>query len=166
MTHWIDVAQWYMDVDAPSSAVATGRSYNLKIWEAPDTVNATLEFPKNFMAAYLGTYVSRVDDGGLEFRGELGTLKIDRARLALYRDDAPYAAGTLTPEPEIYVRSSGDGSIAHLRNWLDCIRSRKTPNAPIQVGHAAARTSHIANAAMRSGRPAKWNPSTRQVTTE
>ena len=165
MTHWIDVAQWYMDVDAPSSAVATGRSYNLKIWEAPDTVNATLEFPKNFMAAYLGTYVSRVDDGGLEFRGELGTLKVDRARLALYRDEAPYAAGTLTPEPEIYVRSSGDGSIAHLRNWLECIRSRKTPNAPIQAGHAAARTSHIANAAMRSGRPAKWNPSTRQVTT-
>jgi len=165
MTHWIDVAQWYMDVDAPSSAVATGRSYNLKIWEAPDTVNATLEFPKNFMAAYLGTYVSRVDDGGLEFRGELGTLKVDRARLALYRDEAPYAAGTLTPEPEIYVRSSGDGSIAHLRNWLECIRSRKTPNAPIQAGHAAARTSHIANAAMRSGRPAKWNPSTRKVTT-
>ena len=63
------------------------------------------------MAAYLGTYVSRVDDGGLEFRGERGTLKIDRARLAFYRDDAAYAPGTLTPEPEIYVRSSGDGTL-------------------------------------------------------
>ena len=165
MTHWIDVVQWYMDVDAPASAAATGRSYNLKIWEAPDTVNATLEFPKNFMAAYLGTYVSRVDDGGLEFRGELGTLKVDRARLAFYRDEAPYAAGTLTPEPEILVRSSGDGSITHLQNWLDCIRSRKTPNAPIRVGHAAARTSHITNMALRSGRPARWNAATGVATT-
>jgi predicted dehydrogenase len=164
MTHWIDVVHWYMDADAPSSAVATGRNYNIKLWEAPDTVNATIEFPKNFMAAYLGTYVSRVDDGGLEFRGELGTLKIDRARLAFYRDDAAYAPGTHTPEPEIYIRSSVDGSVAHLQNWLDCIRSRKTPNAPIRVGHAAARTSHVTNAALRSGRPARWNPTTGLVT--
>jgi predicted dehydrogenase len=164
MTHWIDVVHWYMDVDAPASAVATGRNYNIKLWEAPDTVNATMEFPKNFMAVYLGTYVSKVDDGGLEFRGELGTLKIDRARLAFYRDDAAYAPGTLTPEPEIYVRSSVDGSVSHMQNWLDCIRSRKTPTAPIRVGHAAARTSHITNAALRSGRPARWNASTGQIT--
>ena len=164
MTHWIDVVHWYMDVDAPSSAIATGRNYNIKLWEAPDTVNATIEFPKNFMAAYLGTYVSRVDDGGLEFRGERGTLKIDRARLAFYRDDAAYAPGTHTPEPEIYVRASVDGSMAHLQNWLDCIRSRKTPTAPIRVGHAAARTSQITNAALRSGRAARWNPSTGVVT--
>src|SRR5262245_26447329 len=82
MTHWIDVVHWYMNVDAPTLAVATGRNYNIKLWEAPDTVNATMEFPNNFMAAYLGTYVSRVDDGGLEFRGDKGTLKVDRSRLA------------------------------------------------------------------------------------
>ena len=157
MTHWIDVVHWYMDVDAPLSAAATGRNYNLKQWEAPDTVNVTLEFPKNFMAAYLGTYVSRVDDGGLEFRGDRGTLKIDRARLAFYRDDAVYAPGTNTPEPDIFVRSSGDGTLTHLQNWLDCIRSRKTPNSHIRVGHQAARTSHLANAALRQGRLMRWN---------
>ena len=164
MTHWIDVVHWYMNVEAPTTALATGRNYNIKIWEAPDTVNATLEFPGPFMAAYLGTYVSRVDDGGLEFRGERGTLKIDRARLAFYRDDAAYAAGTLTPEPDIYVRSNGDGTLTHLQNWLDCIRSRKQPNAPIRVGHYAARTSHITNAALRGGRSVKWNASTNEIT--
>jgi predicted dehydrogenase len=153
MTHWIDVVQWYMNVDGPLSASATGRNHNIKLWEAPDTVNVTLEFPKNFMAVYIGTYVSRVDDGGLEFRGDKGTLKIDRARLAFYRDDAAYVAGTLTPEPEILVRSSGDGTLTHIQNWLDCIRSRKQPNAHIRIGHQAARTSHLANAAMRAGHP-------------
>jgi predicted dehydrogenase len=157
MTHWIDVVHWYMDVDAPLSATATGHNYNIRLWEAPDTVNATLDFPKNFMAAYLGTYVSRVDDGGLEFRGDRGTLKIDRARLAFYRDDAAWAAGTNAPEPDIYVRSSGDGTLTHLANWLDCIRSRKTPNAHIRVGHQAARTAHIANAALRAGHVVRWN---------
>jgi predicted dehydrogenase len=163
MTHWIDVVHWYMDVDAPLSAAATGHNYNIKLWEAPDTVTATLEFPKNFMAAYLGTYVSKVDDGGLEFRGERGTLKIDRARLAFYRDDAAYAPGTLTPEPDIYIRSSGDGTLTHLQNWLDCVRSRKTPNAHIRVGHEAARTSHLANAALRSGHRVKWNNAAQKV---
>jgi predicted dehydrogenase len=160
MTHWIDVVHWYMDVEAPLSAAATGRNYNLKLWEAPDTVSATLEFPKSFMAVYLGTYVSRVDDGGLEFRGERGTLKVDRARLAVYRDDAPYAAGSLTSEPEIFVRSSGDGTLTHMQNWLDCIRSRKQPNAHIRVAHQAARTSHLTNAALRSGHPVRWDNTT------
>jgi predicted dehydrogenase len=165
MTHWIDVVHWYMNVEAPSMALATGRNYNIKIWEAPDTVNATLEFPGSFMAAYLGTYVSRVDDGGLEFRGDKGTLKVDRARLAVYRDDAPYAAGTLTSEPEILVRSSGDGTLTHLQNWLDCIRSRKQPNANIRVAHAAARTSQITNAALRAGHAVTWNSVTNQIGT-
>ena len=157
MTHWIDVVHWYMDVDAPLSAAATGRNYNIKLWEAPDTVTATLEFPKNFMASYVGTYVSKVDDGGLEFRGDLGTLKIDRTRLAFYRDDAANVPGTLAPEPETFVRSSGDGTMTHMQNWLDCIRSRKTPNAHIRVAHQSARTSHLANAAVRAGHRVKWN---------
>ncbi|MEO6235653.1 MAG: Gfo/Idh/MocA family oxidoreductase, partial [Vicinamibacterales bacterium] len=163
MTHWIDVVHWYMNVEAPLSAVATGRSYNLKSWETPDTVNVTLEFPRSFMAAYLGTYVSRVDDGGLEFRGDRGTLKIDRSRLAFYRDDAANVSGTNTPEPDIFVRSSGDGTLTHLQNWLDCVRSRKTPNAPVRVGHHAARTSHIANAALRAGHLIRWNDAAEKI---
>ena len=163
MTHWIDVVHWYMNVEAPETALTTGRNYNITLWEAPDTVNVTLEFPGKFMAAYLGTYVSRVDDGGLEFRGTRGTLKVDRAGLAFFRDDAAYAAGTLTPEPDIFVRSSGDGTLTHLQNWLECIRSRKVPNANIRVGHEAARTSHIANAALKAGRLVKWNPAAGRV---
>jgi predicted dehydrogenase len=165
MTHWIDVVHWYMNVDAPLTALSTGHNYNIKVWEAPDTVSTTLEFP-NFTCPYLGTYVSRVDDGGLEFRGEGGTLKIDRARLAFYRDESPYAAGSLTPEPEIFIRSSADGTIAHLRNWIECIRSRKTPNANIRVAHQAARTSHIANAALRAGHRVKWNSSSEKLETD
>jgi predicted dehydrogenase len=165
MTHWIDVVHWYMNVEAPLSAYSSGKNYNMKMWEAPDTVSTTLEFPNNFTCAYLGTYVSRVDDGGLEFRGELGTLKIDRARLAFYKDDAPYAKGTLTPAPEILVESKADGSIAHLQNWIDCIRSRKTPNAAIRVAHQAARTSHIANASLRAGKPVRWNAAQDRIET-
>jgi predicted dehydrogenase len=163
MTHWIDVVHWYMDVDAPLAAVTTAANYRIPTWEAPDTVNTSLEFPKNFMAAYLGSYVSRVDDGGLEFRGDQATLKIDRSRLAVYRNDSPYVAGTLVPEPEIYVRSTRDGSLAHLQNWVDCIRSRAKPNADIRTGHQAARTSHIANAALKARQRVRWNGTNQRI---
>jgi predicted dehydrogenase len=163
LTHWIDVVHWYMDVEAPLSVYSSGKSYNLKTWEAPDTVTATLEYPKNFTCAYLGTYVSRVDDGGLEFRGELGTLKINRAGLAFYKDDAPYVKGTLTPAPEIEIASKADGTIAHLQNWIDCVRSRQKPTADIRVAHHAARAGQIANASLRAGKPVRWNSASERL---
>jgi predicted dehydrogenase len=165
LTHWIDVVHWYMDVEAPLTVHSSGKNYNLKTWEAPDTVTATLEYPKNFTCAYLGTYVSRVDDGGLEFRGDLGTLKIDRTRLAFYKDDAPYVKGTLTPEPELVIPSKADGTIAHLQNWIDCVRSRQKPNADIRVAHHAARAGQIANASLRAGKPVRWNAARERVET-
>jgi predicted dehydrogenase len=165
LTHWIDVVHWYMEVEAPLTVYSSGKSYNLKTWEAPDTVTSTLEYPKHFTCAYLGTYVSRVDDGGLEFRGDLGTLKIDRTRLAFYKDDAPYVKGTLTPEPELVVPSTADGSIAHLQNWIDCVRSRQKPNADIRVAHHAARAGQIANASLRAGKPVRWNAARERVET-
>ena len=64
--------------------------------------------------------------------------------------------------PQI-VRSTGDGTVAHLRNWIECMRSRARPNADIRIGHAAARTSHIANAALRAKRQVRWNAQAERV---
>jgi predicted dehydrogenase len=163
LTHWIDVVHWYLGVEAPLTAVATGKNYSLKMWEAPDTVTATFEFPKDFIVTYTGTYVSRIDDGGLEFRGDRATLKIDRARLVVYNDESRPVPGTNTPEPEIHVRSMGDGTVAHLENWLAAIRSRQAPSAPIRAAHHAARTAHIANAALKAGRKVEWSEREQKV---
>ncbi|HET6898580.1 MAG TPA: Gfo/Idh/MocA family oxidoreductase [Vicinamibacteria bacterium] len=148
LTHWIDVVHWYMGVEAPVQATTIGRRYRMKTWEWPDAATATLEYPGDFLVTHNGSYGSSVDDGGLEFRGDKGTLKIDRERLLVYKEGAPKAPGGYTPEPEIQVRSQGDGTVSHLRNWLECIRSRKTPNASMRIGHQAVRAAHIANAAL------------------
>ena len=152
LTHWIDVVHWYLGVDGPRTAVTTAANYRVKTIEWPDTITATLEYPADFMVTHTGTYCSSIDDGGLEFRGDKATLKIDRERLAVYSEDSrkgqPWQK---TPEPEVLVRSLGDGSVAHLANWLDCIRSRKAPNAPVAVGVAAARAAHVANQSLLAG---------------
>ena len=165
LTHWIDVVHWYMAVDTPLTAVSTGRNYLMKTWEWPDTVTATLEYPREFMVTHTGTYGSGVDGGGLEFRGDRATLKIDRERLLVFSEESRKPGSGPTPEPEIRVRSLGDGSISHLHNWLECIRSRKTPNAPMRAGHLAVRAAHIANASLGLGARVRFDEKTGKAET-
>ncbi|MBM3861337.1 MAG: Gfo/Idh/MocA family oxidoreductase [Verrucomicrobia bacterium] len=53
-------------------------------------------------------------------------------------------------------------SINHFRNFLDCVRSRGEPIAPVEVGHCSATLCHIGNIAMRLKRRLRWNPHTEQ----
>ncbi len=156
LTHWIDVIQWYMGQPAPKTASTTGDLY-LMNWQCPDTITAVYEFPVNFTVTFTGALNNSVDDGGIEFRGTDATLKVDRTRLAVYPEGVKWASGTQAPEPEIFVRSEHDGTIDHVRNFLDCVRSRKTPNAPIQAGFEAARTSWLGNIALKRGMKTVWD---------
>lgn len=165
LTHWIDVVHWYLGVDTPATAVVTAANHRQKTLEWPDTVTATLEYAKGFMVTHTGTYASSIDDGGIEVRGDRATLKVDRERLAVYSEDSrkgqPWRH---TPEPEILVRSVADGTAAHLANWLDCIRSREVPTAPLEAGVLAARAAHVANRSiLAGGARVRFDPATGTV---
>jgi predicted dehydrogenase len=150
LTHWIDVIQWYMDQNAPKTAATTGELY-LMNWQCPDTITAVYEFPGNFTVTFTGALNDSIDDGGIEFRGTEATLKIDRAHLAVYPEGVRWVPGSLAPEPEVFARSEHDGTIDNIKNFLDCVRTRKTPNASIHDGFEAARTSWIGNIAFKRG---------------
>lgn len=162
LTHWIDVIQWYMHQPVPSTATTTGDVYRMN-WQAPDTLTAAYEYPGDFMVTFTGAINSGVDDGGIEFRGSEATLKIDRAHLAVYPEARGWVPGTTAPEPEILVRSERDGTLDNVKNFLDCMRTRKTPNANIQSGFEAARTSWIGNLALKRGRKVTWDATKNQA---
>jgi predicted dehydrogenase len=147
--HWIDVVHWAMKVDAPQVAQTIGDTYAFDQWQCPDTIEAIFRYPK-FQVAYEGTMVSSVDDGGLEFRGTEGTLKINRSGFGVYREGRGFE------NPVLSERSIEDGTITHMRNFLDCVRSRKQPNAPVEAGVACARAGHIGNLALRRGEKITW----------
>jgi hypothetical protein len=112
-------------------------------------VQSMLRYPK-FEVGYEGTMVSSLDDGGLEFRGTSGTLKIDRSKFSIYRENVRGSEASLSE------RSFQDGTIDHMQNFSDCVRDRKEPNAPIEAGVAAARAGHLANLAIRKGQTISW----------
>ena len=164
LTHWIDVIQWYLGQPAPRTATTTGDLYLMK-WQCPDTITAAYEYPGNTMVTFTGALAGSIDDGGIEFRGTKATLKIDRSRLAVYPEGAEWdsADAIQEPHPEVYVRSEHDGTIEHVANFLDCVRSRKTPNAGIDAGFEAARTSWLGNIALQRGLKTVWNSTEEKV---
>jgi predicted dehydrogenase len=156
LTHWIDVVQWYTNQPAPKTATTVGALY-ANDWQCPDTATAVYEYPGNFMLSFTGSINSSVDDGGLVFCGSDATLKVDRTRLAVYPEGVPHVPGTLAPEPELFMRAEHDGTLDNVIDFVNCMRTRKPPNANIHVGFEAARASLIGNIALQRGMKVAWD---------
>jgi predicted dehydrogenase len=148
MTHWIDVIQWFMDTPGPTVTKATGATHKWTQYQLPDTVTAGFEFPRNYTSVFTGSLICGLEDGGIILRGDQAMMKLTRAGYWVYGESEPFGSPTL-PKPEKEAKSAMDGTIANVANWLECIRSRKTPNANLRAGVAAARTSHLANLSMQ-----------------
>jgi predicted dehydrogenase len=162
MTHWIDVAHWYLGASTPLSATTVGNRYVLD-WDCPDTITCVLEYPKNFTATYHGGMTSSIDDGGMEIRGTKATMKLDRSRLAVYPEGGQMIGRPDEGKKGILIESKEDGTIPHVRNFLDCVKSRKTPAADIRAGVEAARASHIGNLALKHARMIRWNSQQQRI---
>jgi predicted dehydrogenase len=151
-THWIDVVHWAMKSDQPRDAQMLGDKYIFEQWDCPDTVQAALRYP-GFDVVYEGMMASSIDDGGLEFRGTEGTLKLNRNGFSVYHEGVQGK-----DNPVLKADSFRDGTIDHMQNFFDCIKTRKEPNAPVESGVSAARAGHIANLAYRRGGQITWPP--------
>jgi predicted dehydrogenase len=151
-THWIDVVHWAMKTDQPRDVHMMGDKYIFEQWECPDTVQAALRY-KDFNVVYEGMMASSIDDGGLEFRGTEATLKLNRIGFGVYHEGA-----TGKENPVVRAESFRDGTISHMQNFFDCIKTRKEPNAPVEAGVAAARAGQIANLAYSRGGQIAWPP--------
>ena len=144
-THWIDVVHWAMKADQPRNAVMIADKYVFEQWDCPDTIQAAFRYP-GFDVVYEGMMNSSIDDGGLEFRGTDATLKINRSGFTVHREHVEEEKN-----PAVSARSVLDGTISHMENFFDCVKSRKEPNAPVETGVAAARAGQIGNLAYQHG---------------
>jgi predicted dehydrogenase len=149
-THWIDVVHWAMKSDTPRQVHMLGDKYIFEQWDCPDTVQALFRYA-GFDVVYEGMMASSIDDGGLEFRGTEGTLKLNRSGFSIYREGV-----SAKDNPVLKADSFRDGTISHMQNFFDCVRSRKEPNAPVETGVAAARSGQIANLAYQRSGQISW----------
>ncbi|HEY7426163.1 MAG TPA: Gfo/Idh/MocA family oxidoreductase [Gemmataceae bacterium] len=164
MVHFIDVVHWVLDVEHPLRAASIGDHFSSKgVWQTPDTVQTLLNYPKDVQVYFEGTFSNARNGAMLEFMGRDATLYLDRGRYEIY----PERPRKETPSEEMVLGKqelgrgrdfydNPDGELLHLTNWIDCVRSRKQPNAPVEAGVRAAAAAHLANQALRSGQLAVW----------
>jgi predicted dehydrogenase len=148
--HWIDVVHWAMKVDEPVRAQMLADKYVFQQWDCPDTIQAGFRYP-GFDVIYEGMMASSIDDGGLEFRGTEATLKLNRGGFSLHHEGVKS-----DQNPVLAEHSFRDGTISHVENFFECIKSRKEPNAPVEAGVAAAGAGHIGNLAYHRGGEVVW----------
>lgn len=158
--HLLDIVQWALEVDAPDSISASGGKYYLQDnRETPDTLSATYQYP-----GFVCTYENRVCNSfpmegrgyGIMFHGTEGTLFVDRGSLEL------------VPEPGSKLESLNmeveENMLAkHMRNFLECVKSRKRPRSDIEIGHRSSSTAILGNIAYRTGEHIQWDSTKEQA---
>ncbi|HEV3146011.1 MAG TPA: Gfo/Idh/MocA family oxidoreductase [Gemmataceae bacterium] len=160
MVHWIDVAYWFLALDHPLEAVTIGtHTVSKGIWETPDTIQTILLYPNDLQLHFEGTFSNARAGAMIEFMGSDATLYIDRGRYELQPERGKgkpeeMVLGTGPKGKDFYDKP--DGELLHLTNWIDCIRSRQKPNAPVEAGVAAAAAAHLGNQAFRTNAVAMW----------
>jgi hypothetical protein len=149
-SHHNDIAQWGMNTER------TG----------PVEIQGEAEFPKDGLWDVHGkfrieyTYANGIklicaDSGknkqGVRFEGTEGWVYVKRGHLEAHPESL--TTSTIGPD-EIHLYRSNN----HKGNWLECIKSRTAPVAPVEVGHRSCTICLLGDIAMRLGRKLRWNP--------
>jgi len=177
--HYLDVIRWMIGEKAPIAVTATGGKYVLKDDRTiPDTMDVTFEFACGTMAKF-GVYEANggamFDHGEIQFLGTKGNLSADQNGYRI-TGSRPGQFQTWKKQMDDKVKQVGGGesfgdlgikedSTAKLiRNFLDCVKSRKTPWCPLEEGHRSTSFAHLANMSLAMGTRLEWDPQKERVT--
>ena len=162
MTNWgaheLDIARWILNADAPLSVSGTGGRYSLTDGgETPDVQHVAYRFPTSIVT-WTTSEVAQGTKISLDIYGSKGMMTLLRSGYKV----TPEIVNKLPAMASIEVKG-GNLDAQHARNFLDCVKSRKKPNADIEEGHRTAVMAHLGNISTRLGRSLKWDPVAEQI---
>jgi predicted dehydrogenase len=188
--HSLDVVDWYLGAGGPRSVTSVGGRHSLKDnGETPDTQDTLIEYP-GWTAVWSHREASRGQSSAtsnLEFFGPKGSLAISRRGYVVTADRKvppentvpqftgahPVGGPVAVPEPdppqywtEALKDESGDSRAQlkqHVRNFLDCVKSRRPPVSDLESAHRVATVCHLANLSLRLGRQVRWDAAKEEV---
>jgi predicted dehydrogenase len=158
--HIQDIVHLAMDAWHPRSVCATGQiAHADDPRDTPDTLQAVYEFDSAqgpFTHVYTARRTNNYPPDGDPDHGDRGILFCGRNG-SLFAD---YGHWTIRPEGDRVDPESGKGGIPlmpHIRNFLDCIKSRAKTTSDIESMHATTTACHLANVSHRVGRRIHWD---------
>jgi len=154
--HHIDIAHWGMgwDYTGPVEIEGKGNYPNEGLYNVPTAYKFTCKYAD-------GTVMTVANNQqltqGAKWYGETGWIHVNRG--GLRASDEKILKEEIGPN-EIRLYESRD----HKQDFLDCVKSRKLPICPVEVGHRSISVGLLGEIAMLTGRKIRWNPETEQIT--
>jgi predicted dehydrogenase len=189
-THRFDSLHHIIGVDAPATVSAAGGRYGLTDGaETPDLVQVTYEY-RGFILSYEACMLNAHGAGGRTpakkyyqargahdrphgeaYHGANGTLIVDRLGFEIYPElsgvSGPGAAGRGENSEgyrmERKEMSAEDATGLHVKNFIECVRTRNRPAADVETGHRSSIVAHLGNIAFRTGRKIHWESAKEEI---
>jgi len=176
MSHQIDTVHWFSGLPRPRSVVANGGIYQ---WhdgrQNPDTMTAVFDYgplndvSKGFQVVYSSRFSNSA--GGVKeyYYSNAGMLNLDTNKITPEGGLKKREADEMQMQPNLIAEMSLADPVdakpvataantgadvltsAHMRNWMECVRSRKTPNASVQAGYNHSIAICMTHAAVQTG---------------
>ena len=185
--HYLDLIHWALGQDAPLSVTALGGKFAVKDnREIPDTMEVLWNYPGGTLVSFTQYNATSHPAGRpgveLEFRGTKGSCFIGGSSYEigpdpqpvgefpvatpLARDNGKNWRSNKTSPVKAQVQKGKTDTADHTRNFLDCIRSRKLPNADVEIGHRDTSAAILGNIAFRNRKLLEWDGDKELITNE
>lgn len=160
--HLIDIVQWAMEVDAPRVVTAQGGKFYLQDnADTPDTLQVTYLYEN---PQFVCVYENRWNNAnsmygksyGIEFHGTDGTLFLDRGGFEVIPETRRRNGKEAARTASMQMKEANDSHLDHVRNFLDCVKSRRRPVSDIEIGHRSTSACLLGNVALRSQQRIVW----------
>jgi myo-inositol 2-dehydrogenase/D-chiro-inositol 1-dehydrogenase len=162
--HHYDSAAWGMDTEltGPVSIEALAEFPKAGLWDVHGDFFSIAEYKNGIRQMTSGSYPN-----GVRYEGTDGWIFVTRGNYRATESD-PIPQGQSNPplsasNPKILNPLGPDDvhlyeSTSQQGNWLDCIKSRKEPISPVEIGHRACTVCLVTHIAMKVGRKLYWDP--------
>lgn len=173
LVHQIDTVHWFTGLPRPRSVVANGGIY---LWKDGrrnfDTMTAVFDYgplndmSKGFQVLYTSRQTNAAGDVKELYFSNGGTLNLDTGKISPDGGLRPNYATAMGMKPNLLpekalsevakIETAADtgadnDTTANMRNWMECVRSRKTPNADIEAGYSHSVALCMTIAALHTG---------------
>jgi len=170
--HYCDAIRWVLGEQAPVSISAHGGRFAVDDDRTiPDTMEVIFELASGVLiifGQYEASSGSPIASGEVELRGTLGNLypgsngdgyKITPSKPGQFQE----IKSRLQPEEKKLSGGNTNLTAQHIRNFLDCIKTRKPTNCDMETGHRSTTFALLANIALATKSRIEWDPKNERI---
>jgi predicted dehydrogenase len=161
--HVFDGIHLLMNASYPLAVTAAAGKPHRAGYNTPESVVVTAEYPEDFLGVFSINYAAMRyqlrNDQMNHLDGDKARMDIGREECKVYNQGAEDVAAIAKKSEKGF----GWATDLHVQNFLECVRTRKTPTAPMRLAFQAVIVTQLGNLSLKNGRRMKWNAKANQV---